>query len=151
PWVAADLENGLFQGNGSNTGNQTVIFNFVTAINKTNGQTTFALKTGNAQSGGLTTQYSGTLPNGGYSGYIPLKQQGGIVMGVGGDNSRWSVGSFFEGAMTIGQPSDATENSVQANIVAAGYSGDSNGGAYQTITGPGTKCVDVAADDVGGN
>ena len=32
-----------------------------------------------------------------------------------------AVGSFFEGAMTSGFPSDATENSVQANIVAAGY------------------------------
>ena len=150
PWVAADLENGLYQGNGSNTANQPVSFNFVTATNKTNGQTTFALKTGNANSGGLTTQYNGTLPTV-KSGYIPLKQQGGIVMGVGGDNSRWSTGSFFEGAMTIGQPSDATENAVQANIVAAGYSGDSNGGAYQTITGPGQKCVDVASDDTGVN
>jgi hypothetical protein len=151
PWVAADIENGLFQGNGSNTADQPISSNFVTAINKTNGQTTFALRTGNAQSGALATQYSGSLPNGSYSGYIPLKQEGGIVMGVGGDNSKWSVGSFFEGAMTFGQPSDATENSVQANIVAAGYAGNSNGGAALTITGPGTKCVDVAADDVGGN
>jgi hypothetical protein len=76
PWVAADLENGLFQGNGSNTGNATVNHNFVTAMNKTNGQTTFALKTGNAQSGGLTTQYNGTLPNGQYTGYIPLHRKG---------------------------------------------------------------------------
>jgi hypothetical protein len=150
PWVAADLENGLYQGNGSNTGNQPVGFNFVTAMNKTNGQTTFALKTGNANSGGLTTQYTGTLPTV-KSGYIPLKQQGGIVMGVGGDNSKWSVGSFFEGAMTIGQPSDATDNSVQANIVAAGYAGDSRGGEPGEIIGPGTKCVDVASDDTGGN
>jgi Ricin-type beta-trefoil lectin domain/Alpha-L-arabinofuranosidase B, catalytic len=80
-----------------------------------------------------------------------LHQEGGIVMGVGGDNSKWSVGSFFEGAMTSGTPSDATENSVQANIVAAGYSGNSNGGAAGTITGPATKCVDVAGDDTGGN
>jgi non-reducing end alpha-L-arabinofuranosidase len=151
PWVGADLENGLFQGNGSNTGDASVNYNFVTAINKTDGQTTFALKTGNANSGGLTTQYSGTLPNGSYTGYIPMHQEGGIVMGVGGDNSNWSTGSFFEGAMTSGYPSDATENAVQANIVAAGYAGDSNGGIYQTITGPLQRCVDVAADDTGVN
>jgi hypothetical protein len=149
PWMAADLENGLFQGNGSNTANQSVPFNFVTAMLKNNGQTTFALKSGNSQSGALATQYNGTLPNGSFSGYIPMKQQGGIVMGVGGDNSKWSTGSFFEGVMTIGYPSDATENAVQANIVAAGYGGSSNGGAGGTITGPGTKCVDVAGDDVG--
>ncbi len=121
PWIAADLENGLFQGNGSNTGNQTITFPVVTAMLKNNGQTTFTLKTGNAQSGGLTTQYSGTLPNGSYTGYIPMHQEGGIVLGVGGDNSNWSAGSFLEGVMTAGYPTDAAENSVQANIVSVGY------------------------------
>ncbi len=121
PWIAADLENGLFQGNGSNTGDQTVNFDVVTAMLKNNGQTTFALKTGNAQSGGLTTQYNGTLPNGSYTGYIPMKQEGGIVLGVGGDNSNASAGDFYEGVMTFGYPTDATENAVQANIVSVGY------------------------------
>jgi len=121
PWIAADLENGLFQGNGSNTADATVNFDVVTAMLKNNGQTTFALKTGNGQSGGLTTQYNGTLPNGSYTGYIPMKQQGGIVMGVGGDNSNWSAGSFLEGVMTFGYPTDAAENAVQANIVSVGY------------------------------
>ena len=121
PWIAADLENGLFQGNGSNTGNQPVPYDLVTAMLKTNGQTTFTLKTGNGQSGGLTTQYNGTLPNGSYTGYIPLKQQGGIVLGVGGDNSNWSAGDFYEGVMTFGTPTDAADNSVQANIVSVGY------------------------------
>ena len=32
-----------------------------------------------------------------------------------------AVGTFYEGVMTSGYPSDATENSVQANITAAGY------------------------------
>ncbi|WP_425560046.1 arabinofuranosidase catalytic domain-containing protein, partial [Microbispora corallina] len=30
-------------------------------------------------------------------------------------------GTFYEGVMTSGYPSDATESAVQANIVAAGY------------------------------
>jgi len=121
PWVAADLENGLFQGNGSNTANATVDFDVVTAMLKNNGQTSFALKTGNAQSGGLTTQYNGTLPNGGFSGYIPMHQEGGIVLGVGGDNSNASAGDFYEGVMTFGFPTDAADAAVQANIVSVGY------------------------------
>jgi hypothetical protein len=50
-----------------------------------------------------------------------MHKEGAIILGIGGDNSKGSAGSFFEGAMTSGYPSDATENSVQANIVAAGY------------------------------
>jgi hypothetical protein len=121
PWIAADLENGLFQGNGSNTANTPVTFDVVTAMLKNNGQTSFALKTGNAQSGGLTTQYNGPLPNGGFTGYTPMHQEGGIVMGVGGDNSNASAGDFFEGVMTFGFPTDAADAAVQANIVSVGY------------------------------
>ncbi len=150
PWAAADLENGLFQGNGSNTGDGPINTNFVTATLKNNGQTTFAIKAGNANSGGLVTKYNGTLPTGNFTGYKPMHQEGSIVMGTGGDNSNWSVGSFFEAAITSGYASDATENAVQANIVAVGYSGDSKGMLGGTITGPGGKCVDVAADDIGG-
>jgi hypothetical protein len=150
PWVAADLENGLFQGNGSNTGDQTVNWNFTTAMDKNDGQTTFALHAGNANGGGLQTEYNGTLPTGSFSGYKPMHQEGSIVMGTGGDNSNWSVGSFFEGAMTYGYPSDATDAAVQANIVSVGYAGDTKGTRGGTITGPGGKCVDVAADDTGG-
>jgi hypothetical protein len=32
-----------------------------------------------------------------------------------------SAGTFDEGAMVSGYPSDTTENAVQANVVAAGY------------------------------
>jgi hypothetical protein len=31
------------------------------------------------------------------------------------------TGTFFEGAMTIGNPTDAIDDAVQANIVATGY------------------------------
>jgi hypothetical protein len=121
PWIAADLENGLFQGNGSNTANNPVNFDVVTAMLKNNGQTSFVLKTGNGQSGGLTTQYNGSLPNGSFTGYTPMHQEGGIVMGVGGDNSNASSGDFYEGVMTFGFPTDAADNAVQANIVSVGY------------------------------
>jgi hypothetical protein len=144
PYVGADLENGIYGAGGP----VQMSFDFVTAMLKNDGQTTFAVKGGNAQSGGLTTQYAGALPN---STYTPMHLEGAIVLGTGGDNSRWSVGSFFEGVMTAGYPSDATENAVQANIVGVGYAGDSRGGEPGTITGPAMKCVDVAGDDVGVN
>jgi hypothetical protein len=79
------------------------------------------LKTGNAQSGGLTTQYNGSLPGGSFTGYTPMHQEGGIVMGVGGDNSNASAGDFFEGVMTFGFPTDAADAAVQADIVSVGY------------------------------
>ena len=49
------------------------------------------------------------------SGYNPMHKEGAILLGNGGDNSKGAAGSFFEGAMTSGYPSDATENAVQAN------------------------------------
>ena len=127
PWIMADLENGLFQSNTgvsqntSNTGNRSP---YVTAMLKNNGQNFFALKDGSAQSGGLTTRYSGALPTS-PAGYSPMHQEGSIVLGTGGDNSNGSIGSFFEGAMTAGVPSDATEAAVQANIISVGYGGPS--------------------------
>jgi hypothetical protein len=128
PWIMADLENGLFQSNtgGSqntaNTGNKNW---FVTATLKNNGQNFFALKDGNARSGALATRYSGALPTTFVAGYSPMHQEGSIGLGTGGDNSNSDIGSFFEGAMTAGLPSDATENAVQANIVTVNYGGPS--------------------------
>jgi non-reducing end alpha-L-arabinofuranosidase len=118
PWIGADLENGIFFGsqNTANIGNPNP---YVTAMLKNDGQN-FALKDGNARSGGLVTRYSGALP----AGYT-MHQEGSIVLGTGGDNSNRSHGSFFEGAMTAGLPSDETENKVQANIVTVNYGGPS--------------------------
>jgi non-reducing end alpha-L-arabinofuranosidase len=120
PWVMADLENGLFAGaNGTNTNNTGRNSAFVTGMVKMN-STTYAIKDANANSGGLKTDYNGPLPT--TSGYTPLHLEGAIILGIGGDNSKGSAGSFFEGVMTSGLPSDATEDSVQANIVSVGYS-----------------------------
>ncbi|MFF9363629.1 arabinofuranosidase catalytic domain-containing protein [Streptomyces griseoluteus] len=152
PWVEADLENGMFQGdNGSNLANRGNSSTYVTAVLKNDGQTRYALKGGNSQTGSLSTWWDGALPSRG--GYRPMQQEGGIILGTGGDNSNWNMGTFFEGAMVSGYPSDAAENAVQANVVAAGYTGQTNvpNGPQGTITGPGGKCVDVAADDTGVN
>jgi non-reducing end alpha-L-arabinofuranosidase len=123
PWVQADLEYGLYPGGSTAWNPQQRAFNnpYVTAMLKNNGTTRFALKGANAQSGNLTTLWDGGLPQG----YNPMKKQGAIVLGSGGDccatNTNQSQGTFYEGAMVSGYPSDATDNAVQANIVAAGY------------------------------
>jgi len=149
PWVEADMENGMFQGaNGSNTANLGNNSTYVTAMLKNNGQNTYSIKGGNAQSGNLSTWWAGAEPNRG--GYAPMQQEGGIILGTGGDNSNWNMGTFFEGVMTAGYPTDAADNAVQANIVSVGYSGQTNvpNGPSGTITTSG-QCVDVGADDTG--
>lgn len=120
PWVMADLENGLFSGvnAGLNSGDPTVTNRFLTAVVK-GGPNKWAIRGGNAQSGALSTYYSGVRPN--VSGYNPMKKEGAIILGIGGDNSVSAQGTFYEGVMTSGYPTDATENAVQANITAAAY------------------------------
>jgi len=148
PWVGVDMENGTFLGaNGSYLGNTPVPDDFVTAMAKNDGQSTYAIETGNAQSGDLTTQWSGALPD--LGGYSPMQKEGGIVLGTGGDNSNAGVGTWFEGVMTSGYPSSATDAAVQANIVAAGYAGDSagtTGTSCSTVTTAGTAGQAVLHD-----
>jgi hypothetical protein len=144
PWVMADLENGLFSGvnAGYNANDPTVNNRFLTAIVK--GQPNqWAIRAGNAQSGGLSTYYSGARPN--VSGYNPMHKEGAIILGIGGDNSKGSAGTFYEGVMTSGYPSDTTENSVQDNIVAAGYGTSTGGssGGKEIVGGQSGRCVDV--------
>ncbi|NAS26768.1 alpha-L-arabinofuranosidase [Herbidospora sp. NEAU-GS84] len=125
PWVQADLEWGLFPGGSQswNPNQRAFPHKFVTATLKNNGTTRFAIKGSNAQSGGLYTLYDGPLPNG----YSPMKKQGAIILGSGGDcckpdgGANLSAGTFYEGAMVAGYPTDAVENAVQAEVISAGY------------------------------
>jgi hypothetical protein len=118
PWIMADMEDGMVIGN-SNT--PSITYKYVTAIEKNNGTTEWALRGADATTGTLSTLYKGTLPNG----KNPMKKQGSIVLGSGGDccysNNNGSAGTFYEGAIVAGYPSDETEDAVQANIVSAGY------------------------------
>ncbi len=52
-----------------------------------------------------------------------MKQEGAIILGIGGDNSNWAKGYFFEGVMTSGMPDKKAMDEVQKNIVAARYAG----------------------------
>jgi non-reducing end alpha-L-arabinofuranosidase len=124
PWVEADMENGLFAGNlfGEFKANTAVPYTYVTAMIKGK-PNQFAIKAGNANSGTLTTMYEGVRPtftDGKYK-WNPMRLQGAIILGIGGDNSNGSQGTFYEGAMTTGYPSSATDEAIQANIIAAGY------------------------------
>jgi hypothetical protein len=135
PWIMADLENGLFSGVnvGYNGNDPSISHRFLTALLK--GEPNhWAIRGGNAQSGGLSTFYDGKRPNA--TGYNPMKKEGAIILGIGGDNSIGAQGTFYEGAMTSGYPSNATEDAVQANIVAAGYSTLPGGGV--SMPAPGT-------------
>jgi len=127
PWIMSDLENGLFSGvnRGYNGNDPSISHRFLTAILK-GGPNHWAIRGGNGQSGGLSTFYDGVRPNA--SGYNPMKKEGAIILGIGGDNSIGARGTFYEGVMTSGYPSDATENAVQANITAAGYATTSAAG-----------------------
>ena len=50
-----------------------------------------------------------------------MNKKGAILLGNGGDNGNGSAGTFYEGVMTTGYPTEATTDAVQANIVAAKY------------------------------
>ena len=155
PWVQADLEYGLYSGGSQswNPNQRAFTSRYVTAMLKNNGTSHFALKGADAQSGGLTTLWDGSLP----PGYSPMRQQGAIVLGSGGDccasgGGNQSLGTFYEGAITAGYPSDATDNAVQANIAAAGYGGGSTGGGTSGeihAVGAG-KCLDVPNSSTAG-
>ena len=149
PWVQADLENGIFAS--SNGLNQDPAYAgsaspFVTAMLENNGTSAFALDAANAQSGPVSSLWSGALPvspldpdppetiepipdnpeqtetvNPLLSGYAPMRLEGAVVLGTGGDNTSDGVGSFFEGAIVSGVPTAAAEAAVQRNIVHAGY------------------------------
>ena len=131
PWIMADMENGLYSGvnAGFNANDPTIGNRFTTAMIE-GGANQWAILGGNAQSGGLSTFYSGPRPN--VSGYNPMHKEGAIILGIGGDNSKGSAGTFYEGAMTSGYPSAATESAVQANITSAGYATSSGGGTGAT-------------------
>ena len=119
PWILADFENGLYGGPFQNDTNAKTItnVNFVMGMLKGDTVNRFVLKAFDAQSGVRKSFYDGRRP----AGYYPMKKSGAVILGIGGDNSHGGWGTFFEGAITRGFPTDATENAVLANIVAAGY------------------------------
>ncbi|NMO53803.1 alpha-N-arabinofuranosidase [Actinoplanes sp. TBRC 11911] len=123
PWIMTDQENNLVGCvNPGSTSKlcpnlPSITSRFVTAVAKGEPHHWASLG-GDAQQGALTTMFDGPRVD---ASYDPMRKQGAIVLGNGGDNSVGSQGTFYEGVMTAGYPSDAVDQQVQANIVAAKY------------------------------
>jgi hypothetical protein len=123
PWIMTDQENnlvGCVNADGSKRCQLPDIgWRFVTAMAKGEPHHWTSMG-GDAQRGALQVMFSGPRVN---ATYDPMRKQGAILLGNGGDNSNGSQGTFYEGAVTAAGtfPADATDQQVQANIVAAGY------------------------------
>jgi non-reducing end alpha-L-arabinofuranosidase len=122
PWFMGDFEGGVWAGG---TGASTVVnpsnpsmagVNFALGILHTPvGK--YALRMADVQTASdLATAYDGAIVSGKTWG-----NAGGITLGVGGDNSNNSFGTFYEGVLTSGSPSNATDLLIMKNIQAVGY------------------------------
>jgi hypothetical protein len=78
---------------------------------------------GDAQHGDLQVMFDGPRVINDRKSYDPMRKQGGILLGNGGDNSNGSQGTFYEGAMTSPGtfPTKETNKKIQDNVVAARY------------------------------
>jgi non-reducing end alpha-L-arabinofuranosidase len=78
---------------------------------------------GDAQHGDLEVMFDGPRVGNDRNNYDPMRKQGAILLGNGGDNSNGSQGTFYEGAMTATGtfPSKETNKKIQSNIVASCY------------------------------
>jgi len=121
PWFGGDFEGGVWMGGsssttGANTSNPSMGVAFALGILHTPvGK--YALRMADISTASdLTTAYDGAIPSGKTWG-----NAGGIVLGVGGDNSNNSSGTFWEGAVTNGAPANATDLLIMKNIQAVGY------------------------------
>jgi hypothetical protein len=124
PWVMTDQENNLVgcvnpDGSKSCANLPSITWRFVTAMAKGEPHHWTSMG-GDAQKGALSVMFDGPRID---VTYDPMRKQGAILLGNGGDNSVGSQGTFYEGAMTAAGtfPADATDQLVQANVVAARY------------------------------
>src|ERR1017187_7260013 len=124
PWTMTDQENNLVgcvnpDGSKLCANLPNITWRFVTAMAKGEPHHWTSLG-GDAQKGQLSVMFNGGRVN---ASYDPMRKQGGILLGNGGDNSVGSQGTFYEGAMTAAGtfPTDATDQKVQANVVAVKY------------------------------
>lgn len=148
PWVMTDQENNLVGCVNPSPNNKycadlpSITWRFVTAM-ADGGPHQWRSMGGNAQHGDLQTMYDGPRVINKRNSYDPMRKQGAILLGNGGDNSNGSQGTFYEGAMTAAGtfPSKETEQKIQANIVAARYDVQplSLAPANKTATPPGLQ------------
>ncbi len=128
PWIMTDQENNLVGCvNESPTDKYcpnlpAITWRFVTATADGEPHHWRAMG-GDAQKGGLKIMFDGPRIKNDRNSYDPMRKQGAILLGNGGDNSVGSQGTFYEGAMTAAGtfPSEETSQRIQANVVAARY------------------------------
>lgn len=125
PWIMADMEAGLFSGYDPKHNDVPSIdgWRFVSVFLNGGGGNQWDLRGGDATTDSLTTFYSGVRPpsDDEKENYYPMSKKGAILLGNGGDNGNGSAGTFYEGVMTIGYPTDEAIAAVQANIAAQNY------------------------------
>lgn len=128
PWIMTDQENNLVGCVNDDPddkfceGLESVSWRFVTAT--ADGEPHhWRSMGGNAQEGELKTYYDGKRIQNERNSYDPMRKQGAILLGNGGDNSNGSSGTFYEGAMTAPGtfPTAELQQAIQRNIVAARY------------------------------
>jgi hypothetical protein len=119
PWLMGDLENGLWAGDHSPAlESLPITFPLIMGMVKGDapGKNHWTIKGGNAQAGALNQMFDGHRPN---PRYVPMRKEGAVGLGTGGDNSNVAQGNWYEGIMTAHYSSNAADDLVQANIVAA--------------------------------
>jgi len=122
PWFLGDFEGGVWAtgsgaSNANNPNDPSMKVQYAFGIVKTSPPTNYAIRVANGNlpsATAVTTAYSGAGPK-------TWNNTGGILLSIGSDNSNNSFGTFYEGAITNGQPSDTTDMSVFSNVKAAGY------------------------------
>jgi hypothetical protein len=83
---------------------------------------TWALRMANISTAtAINEAWRGDYPKMSFNPPHGTENKGAVVLGVGGDNSNNSFGTFYEGVIVAGFPDDATELAVMQNIQAAGY------------------------------
>ncbi len=124
PWIMSDFESGLFSGYNHKVNDVPSIdsWPFVSIFVNGGGGNHWDLRGADASSDYLTIFYEGPRPHTPDSdAYYPMSKKGGLLLGNGGDNGNGSAGTFFEGAMTVGYPTDEAINLVQKNIAEQKY------------------------------
>ena len=124
PWIMTDQENNLVGCVNTNSSSKAcdlpnITWRFVTATADGEPHHWRTLG-GDAQAGELKVMFDGPRVN---RTYDPMRKQGAIDLGNGGDNSNGSQGTVYEAAMTAAGtfPTQETQQKVQANVVAARY------------------------------
>ena len=128
PWIMTDQENNLVGCVNQSPNDRycadlsSITWRFVTSM--ADGEPHhWRSMGGDAQHGDLKVMFDGPRVINEKNSYDPMRKQGAILLGNGGDNSNGSQGTFYEGAMTAAGtfPTKETNQKIQNNIVAARY------------------------------